>query len=96
MMSIVDALKSVDSPTLETLLTPFSLLPGYESHLSWLLPATTTIIVTGVIGPGISLRASGRSDLTTMPPGFSTGGASQINDDTHTPSQTTSATCCFD
>ena len=49
-ISILDALKSVESPTLETLLTPFSLLPGYESHLSWLLPAAASVIITGIIG----------------------------------------------
>ena len=49
-MSIVDALKSVESSTLETLLGPFSLLPGYESHLSWLLPATVSVVITGIIG----------------------------------------------
>ena len=49
-MSIVDALKSIESPTLEALLAPFTLLPGYESHLSWLLPAVVSIVITGLIG----------------------------------------------
>ena len=49
-MSIIDALKSVESPTLEVLLIQFSLLPGYESHLSWLLPAAVSVAITGIIG----------------------------------------------
>ena len=49
-MSIIDALKSVDAPALEFFQELFSLLPGYESHLSWLLPAGASILITGIIG----------------------------------------------
>lgn len=59
-MSIVDALKSVESPTLETILSLFSLLPGYESHLSWLLPAAVSVVITGIIG--LVFRSSFQED----------------------------------
>ena len=59
-MSIIDALKSVESPALEALLSLFSLLPGYESHLSWLLPAAVSIVITGILGR--ALRSGFRED----------------------------------
>lgn len=49
-MSIIDALKSFSMPSLQPILAPFSILPGYDSNMSWLLPAVISILLTGVLG----------------------------------------------
>ena len=49
-LSIFDALTNIKHPIIQTLLTPFSKLPGYEAHLSWIAPAVISIIITFLIG----------------------------------------------
>ncbi|MGB1272418.1 MAG: branched-chain amino acid transport system II carrier protein, partial [Endozoicomonas sp.] len=49
-MSLIDALKTQGFPGLTEFLAPFSLLPGYDAHLSWLLPAGAALLLTGLLG----------------------------------------------
>ena len=49
-LSIVDALAGINLPSLQATIELFSKLPGFDIHLSWLLPAAITLIVTFLAG----------------------------------------------
>ncbi|WP_422445394.1 MULTISPECIES: branched-chain amino acid transport system II carrier protein [unclassified Endozoicomonas] len=48
--SIIDALRIKDFSVLQPFLQPFSMMPGYEAHLVWLLPSLAVLIITVLIG----------------------------------------------
>ncbi|MBO9480196.1 MULTISPECIES: branched-chain amino acid transport system II carrier protein [Gammaproteobacteria] len=48
--SIIDALRIKEFAALQPVLQPFSMIPGYEVHMVWLLPSLAVLIITVLIG----------------------------------------------
>ncbi|WBA86760.1 branched-chain amino acid transport system II carrier protein [Endozoicomonas sp. GU-1] len=48
--SIIDVLRIKDFAMLQAALQPFSMIPGYEAHMVWLLPSLAVLIITVLIG----------------------------------------------
>ncbi|WP_257296871.1 branched-chain amino acid transport system II carrier protein [Endozoicomonas sp. YOMI1] len=44
--SIIDVLRIKDYAVLQPVLQPFSMIPGYEVHMVWLLPSLVVLIIT--------------------------------------------------
>jgi LIVCS family branched-chain amino acid:cation transporter len=49
-LSLVDAAKSFNLPFLHTIVEPFSVIPGYDVNLSWLVPSLSCAILTALFG----------------------------------------------
>ncbi len=50
LVSIADVMQNVDSALAKILMIPFNFLPGFESHLGWVLPALILLIFTVILG----------------------------------------------
>lgn len=48
--SLVDAIKSVEHPLINSLTTPLQILPGFENNLGWALPCAASVIITFILG----------------------------------------------
>ncbi|WP_066015048.1 branched-chain amino acid transport system II carrier protein [Endozoicomonas atrinae] len=49
-LSVIDVLRIKDYAGLEPLLQPFSIIPGYDVHMVWLLPSLVVLFVTILLG----------------------------------------------
>ncbi|MGI2026557.1 branched-chain amino acid transport system II carrier protein [Endozoicomonas acroporae] len=48
--SIIDVLRIKDFAVLQAALQPFSMIPGYEAHMVWLLPSLAVLTISVLIG----------------------------------------------
>ncbi|USE34035.1 branched-chain amino acid transport system II carrier protein [Endozoicomonas sp. SCSIO W0465] len=49
-LSIIDVLRITDYAELQPFLQPFSIIPGYEVHMVWLLPSVVVLFITILLG----------------------------------------------
>ena len=57
LFSVMDAIKDIDHPAITAVTSPFQELPGFEANLSWIIPATISVILTSILGKLLSLRS---------------------------------------
>lgn len=57
LFSMMDAIKDINHPAITAITSPFQILPGFEANMSWIIPATVSVVLTAILGRLVSPRS---------------------------------------